>query len=55
MYLYFNCRDEFLRLDVEKIVYFESDGNYTDIAVHCPDCFFEKIGECAYIIVRNLV
>ena len=30
-YLYLNSRDEFFRLDINKIVYFESDGNYTHI------------------------
>lgn len=30
-YLYLNSRDEFLRIDIEKIVYFEADGNYTNI------------------------
>lgn len=30
-YLYLNSRDEFFRVDVTKIVYFESDGNYTNI------------------------
>lgn len=29
--LYFNSRDKLIRLDVQKIVYFESDGNYTFI------------------------
>lgn len=29
--VYFNSRDKLIRLDVEKIVYFESDGNYTYI------------------------
>ncbi len=29
--LYFNTRDELLRLDIAKIVYFEADGNYTVI------------------------
>lgn len=32
-YLYFNSRDEFLRLDISKIMYFESDGNYTNIVM----------------------
>lgn len=27
----FNSRDELLRMDMEKIVYFEADGNYTHI------------------------
>ena len=30
-FLFFNSRDELLRLDISKIVYFESDGNYTNI------------------------
>lgn len=30
-YLYLNSRDEFFRVDITKIVYFESDGNYTTI------------------------
>ena len=29
--LFFNSRDELLRIDSAKIVYFEADGNYTDI------------------------
>ena len=29
--LFFNSRDELLRIDIAKIVYFEADGNYTDI------------------------
>ena len=33
MYLYLNSRDELLRLDVDSIVYFESDGNYTNIVM----------------------
>lgn len=27
----FSSRDELLRIDVQKIVYFEADGNYTNI------------------------
>ncbi len=30
-YLYINSRDELLRIDISKIVYFEADGNYTTI------------------------
>lgn len=33
-YLYLNSRDEFFRLDITKIVYFESDGNYTNIMLN---------------------
>ncbi|MBR6756939.1 MAG: LytTR family transcriptional regulator [Bacteroidaceae bacterium] len=29
VYLHLNSRDEFMRVDISKIVYFESDGNYT--------------------------
>ena len=32
-YLYLNSRDEFLRLDVSQIVFFEADGNYTNIVL----------------------
>ena len=31
--LFFNSRDELLRIDIAKIVYFEADGNYTDIVM----------------------
>lgn len=31
--LFFNSRDELLRIDVSKIVYFEADGNYTHIVM----------------------
>lgn len=30
-YLFLNSRDEFLRIDISNIVYFEADGNYTNI------------------------
>lgn len=33
-YLYLNSRDEFYRVDISKIVYFESDGNYTNIVLN---------------------
>lgn len=33
-YLYLNSRDEFFRVDISKIVYFESDGNYTHILLN---------------------
>lgn len=29
--IFFNSRDALLRIGIEKIVYFEADGNYTDI------------------------
>lgn len=32
-YLYINSRDELLRIDITKIVYFEANGNYTTIVL----------------------
>lgn len=32
-FLHINSRDEFLRIDISKIVYFEADGNYTNIVL----------------------
>lgn len=29
--IFFNSRDNLLRLDIERIAYFEADGNYTSI------------------------
>lgn len=31
--IYFNTRDELNRIDIDKIVYCEADGNYTDIVM----------------------
>lgn len=33
VYLHINSRDEFLRINIAKIVYFEADGNYTNIVM----------------------
>lgn len=33
VYIFFNSRDELQRIDVSKIVFFEADGNYTDIVM----------------------
>ena len=32
-FLYINSRDELLRIDISQIVYFEANGNYTNIVV----------------------
>lgn len=32
-FLYLNSRDEFYRVDISKIVYFEADGNYTNFVL----------------------
>lgn len=31
-YIYFNSRDELLRLRITEIAYFESDGNYCNVS-----------------------
>lgn len=33
IYLHLNTRDEFLRIDISKIIFFEADGNYTNIVL----------------------
>lgn len=33
MFIYFKSRDELLRIEISKIVYFEADGNYTNIVM----------------------
>lgn len=33
MYIFFNSRDELYRIEISKVVYFEADGNYTDIVM----------------------
>lgn len=32
-YLYLNSRDELYKIDISRIVYFEADGNYTNIVL----------------------
>lgn len=32
-YLFLNSRDEFYRVDISKLVYFEAEGNYTDFVL----------------------
>ncbi len=32
-YLIFNSRDEILRVKVQNVVYFESEGNYTSMVL----------------------
>ena len=64
-YLFLNSRDEFLRIDIANIVYFEADGNYTNIVsvnrlkgVVCTNlaqmqkCLSEKLREEASIFAR---
>lgn len=64
-FLLLNSRDEFLRIDIKKIVYFESDGNYTNIVLsnnlkntvcinltHMQQVLSEKLKEQAAIFAR---
>lgn len=64
-YLHLNSRDEFLRIDVSKIVYFEADGNYTNIVLinklkgvvcmnlaHMQDVLTKNLGENARMFAR---
>ncbi len=64
-YLIFNSRDEFLRVKVSDIVYFESDGNYTGIVsanklkssvcmnlAHMEGLLAERLGDKRAMFVR---
>ncbi len=64
-FLFFNSRDELLRIDVSKIVYFEADGNYTKIILanklcgtvcmnlaHTQSALAAQLKEKAQIFVR---
>ena len=63
--VYFNSRDKLIRLDIQKIVYFESDGNYTYIVttnrqklcltmnlVHTEEALASQLGEQARRFMR---
>ena len=63
--LYFNSRDKLIRLDIQKIVYFEGDGNYTYIVTankqkvcltinlsHTEEALASQLGENAKQFMR---
>ena len=63
--IYFNSRDKLIRLDIQKIVYFEGDGNYTYIVTankqkvcitlnlaHTEEALAAQIGENANQFMR---
>ena len=63
--IYFNSRDKLIRLDIQKIVYFEGDGNYTYIVTankqkvcitlnlsHTEDALALQLGEQAKQFMR---
>jgi DNA-binding LytR/AlgR family response regulator len=54
--LYFNTRDELNRIDVSKIVYFEADGNYTDIVMvnKLRASIYMNLGEMERVIAAQI-
>lgn len=63
--IYFNSRDKLIRFDVQKIVYFEGDGNYTYIVIankqkvcltmnlaHTEEALASQLGELAKRFMR---
>ena len=63
--IYFNSRDKLIRLDIQKIVYFEGDGNYTYIVTankhkvcltlnlsHTEEALAQQLGERAKHFMR---
>ena len=56
VYIFFNSRDELERIEVSKIVYFEADGNYTDIVMvnklRCSICM--NLGEMERAISNQI-
>lgn len=63
--VYFNSRDKLIRLDIQKIVYFEGDGNYTYIVTankqkvcltinlaHTEEALASQLGEKAKLFMR---
>lgn len=63
--IYFNSRDSLIRIPVSKIVYFESDGNYTYVVVtnklkaclsmnlsHTEQAMSEQLGGSAHVFMR---
>ena len=63
--IYFNSRDRLIRLDIQKIVYFEGDGNYTYIVTankqkicitlnlaHTEDALATQLGDNAKQFMR---
>jgi DNA-binding LytR/AlgR family response regulator len=63
--IYFNSRDKLIRLDIQKIIYFEGDGNYTYIVTasrqkvcltinlaHTEDALASQLGDNAKLFMR---
>lgn len=65
IYLHLNSRDELLRINISNIIYFEADGNYTNIILanklkgvvcmnlaHMQEILSERLKEQARIFAR---
>ena len=63
--IYFNSRNKLIRLDIDKIVYFEGDGNYTYVVTankqkicltlnlsHTEEALASQLGEVAKQFMR---
>lgn len=47
-FVYFNSREELLRIEITKIVYFESNGNYTNVVTT------NKLRSCVSMNLGNM-
>lgn len=56
VYLHINSRDEFLRINISKIVYFEATGNYTSIVLsnQLRGMVCMNLGQMQQFLSRNL-
>ena len=65
IYLHLNSRDELLRINISNVIYFEADGNYTNIIqanklkgvvcmnlVHMQEILSNRLKEQARIFIR---
>lgn len=63
--IYFNSRDKLIRIDIQKIVYFEGDGNYTYLVTankqkvcltlnlaHTEEALAKQLGDAAKQFMR---
>ena len=63
--IYFNSRDKLIRIDIQKIVYFEGDGNYTNLVTankqkvcltlnlaHTEEALAKQLGDSAKQFMR---
>ncbi|MBO5942639.1 MAG: LytTR family transcriptional regulator DNA-binding domain-containing protein [Bacteroidales bacterium] len=55
-YIYFKSRDELLRVETSSIVYFEADGNYTEIVLAngLKDIVCMNLAKMQKVIIANV-